>query len=153
MTAPVDGLRFRPLAREDLAWAASVEAHLQAFPWTEKSFGESLDAGHSGWVVCLDEEPVAYLVMMVVIDEAHLLNIGVTRNRHRQGIGRALLREAYGLARQAGALQMFLEVRVSNQSAAAFYEAEGFEQVGRRRGYYPAAHGREDAIVMRRALS
>ena len=154
MTASITSkdLRFRPLLREDIAWAADTEAALQAFPWTGKSFGESLDAGHSGWVACIDEQPVAYLIMMVVLDEAHLLNIGVSRSLHRQGIGRALLREAYTLAYQGGAKLMFLEVRVSNQPAAAFYETEGFARVGRRRDYYPAAQGREDAIVMRRVL-
>jgi ribosomal protein S18 acetylase RimI-like enzyme len=47
---------------------------------------------------------------------------------------------------------MFLEVRVSNERARRFYERNGFAEIGRRRGYYPAAAGREDAIVMARDL-
>jgi ribosomal-protein-alanine N-acetyltransferase len=44
---------------------------------------------------------------------------------------------------------MFLEVRPSNTPALALYQKAGFETIGRRKGYYPAADGREDALVMR----
>jgi ribosomal protein S18 acetylase RimI-like enzyme len=48
--------------------------------------------------------------------------------------------------------RMLLEVRPSNESAIAFYRQAGFSEIGRRRGYYPASAGREDAIVMAREL-
>ncbi len=47
---------------------------------------------------------------------------------------------------------MFLEVRDSNQSARALYDSVGFNEIGVRRGYYPAASGREDAVVMAKHL-
>jgi ribosomal-protein-alanine N-acetyltransferase len=42
---------------------------------------------------------------------------------------------------------MYLEVRESNTAARRLYASRGFEEMGRRRGYYkrPA----EDAIVLR----
>jgi ribosomal-protein-alanine N-acetyltransferase len=43
---------------------------------------------------------------------------------------------------------MFLEVRVDNVSARELYTAEGFVELGHRRGYY--GHGTIDAVVMRR---
>jgi ribosomal-protein-alanine N-acetyltransferase len=43
-------------------------------------------------------------------------------------------------------------VRPSNQRARALYRSAGFHEIGRRRGYYPAPDGREDAIVMKVAL-
>ena len=39
--------------------------------------------------------------------------------------------------------------RPSNQRARALYLREGFTDIGVRRQYYPAATGREDALVMR----
>jgi [ribosomal protein S18]-alanine N-acetyltransferase len=40
-------------------------------------------------------------------------------------------------------------VRPSNAAAIALYRAQGFNEIGRRRGYYPAENNtREDAIVM-----
>ena len=48
---------------------------------------------------------------------------------------------------------MLLEVRPSNLRALDIYQRYGFEQIGRRKGYYPAANSqREDAIVMRYTL-
>jgi ribosomal-protein-alanine N-acetyltransferase len=47
---------------------------------------------------------------------------------------------------------MLLEVRPSNTGAIALYQAAGFAEIGRRKGYYPAHGGkREDALVLRRA--
>ena len=63
-----------------------------------------------------------------------------------------MLRFLSDLARQAGMLRMLLEVRVSNLKAITFYRHFGFAEIGRRRGYYPAQTGREDAIVMAKLL-
>ena len=86
------------------------------------------------------------------VDEIHLLNIAVARAQQGQGIARALLGLLYErcLARQASLL--WLEVRPSNERACALYTREGFVEVGRRKGYYPAPDGREDALVMRRNI-
>ena len=45
---------------------------------------------------------------------------------------------------------LHLEGVVVATAAITLYDSEGFEQVGRRRGYYD--HGRVDAVVMRRVL-
>ena len=47
---------------------------------------------------------------------------------------------------------VFLEVRASNAAAIALYDTTGFNEIGRRRNYYPIAVGREDAIVMAKEL-
>ena len=65
-----------------------------------------------------------------------------------RGLGLQLLEHLMQRARQLGAGECFLEVRASNQSAYRLYERYGFNEVGRRRDYYPAAGGREDALVM-----
>jgi [ribosomal protein S18]-alanine N-acetyltransferase len=49
-------------------------------------------------------------------------------------------------------LNMFLEVRASNQTAISLYESMGFCEMSIRRGYYPANSGREDAVLMGLAL-
>jgi ribosomal-protein-alanine N-acetyltransferase len=72
--------------------------------------------------------------------------------RQRRGHGSALLREAMRLARELGARHMFLEVRPSNGPGQALYERFGFRKIARRRDYYPASVGREDALVLSRAL-
>jgi ribosomal-protein-alanine N-acetyltransferase len=40
-----------------------------------------------------------------------------------------------------------LEVRLSNVAAIELYKKMGFKQIGQRKNYYPAAEGKEDAMV------
>lgn len=147
------GFGFVPMTDEDLSWVVENERELHAFPWSEGNFADSLRAGYNCWVMRDEAEPVAYAVMLTVIDEAHLLNISVARTVQRRGIGGKLLEYLSSEAQRAGAIQFFLEVRPSNTAALALYERHGFVAIGRRKGYYPASDGRrEDAIVMRREL-
>lgn len=136
----------------DLGWVAEVEADLHPSAWSEASFRDSLAAGHACWTFREREQPVAYAVLMMVLDEAHLLNITVERAQQGRGIGGAVLGFLFDEARRHGASQMFLEVRESNRTALALYRNVGFAPIGRRKGYYPGPLGREDAIVMRHAL-
>jgi [ribosomal protein S18]-alanine N-acetyltransferase len=146
-------LNLEPMTEEDLDWVVDNERDLHAFPWSRGNFSDSLGAGYLAHVLRQGGERVAYAVMMMVMDEAHLLNLSVARERQGKGLGRALLQRLFELARRNGAVQLFLEVRPSNAAALALYNACGCEPVGRRKRYYPAPEGgREDAILMRMAL-
>lgn len=144
---------FEPMAHVDLDWIVEHEQDLHAFPWTRGNFSDALDAGYSAWVARVDRSPVAYAVMLLVLDEAHLLNLSVVRAMHRRGLASACLVFLFDLARKQGASQFFLEVRPTNMAALELYRRHGFEPIGRRRNYYPApGGGREDAHVMRADL-
>ena len=86
--------------------------------------------------------------MSMAVDEAHVLNLCVDPELQRQGLGRRLLHHLIKLARAANATIVLLEVRKSNLPAIRLYDAEGFKRLGIRKNYYPAAGGREDAIVL-----
>ena len=61
---------------------------------------------------------------------------------------------AIGLARQAGAEAMFLEVATDNRPAIALYEGAGFERAGQRKGYYArVGDASGDAYVYRLRLA
>jgi ribosomal-protein-alanine N-acetyltransferase len=90
--------------------------------------------------------------MSVAADEAHLLNLCVRPDKQGQGLGRRMLTHMVDLAGRTGADTMLLEVRFSNQVAIALYTSLGFAELGTRRSYYPARQGREDALVLGRAL-
>lgn len=141
-------LLLEPMRDADLDEVAQIEARNYEFPWTRGNFGDSLDAGHSAWVVRNGGKMMGYAVLLRVLDEAHLLNITIDHNWRGGGRGRALLAEVCGLARDGGSRQLFLEVRPSNLVAQLLYHSVGFRDLGRRKGYYPARSGREDAIVM-----
>jgi tRNA threonylcarbamoyladenosine biosynthesis protein TsaB len=137
------------MSLSDVDEVASIERHVQSFPWTKQNFLDGLQAGYRGWVVRRLGAMLGFALVMDTPDMAHLLVIGVRPDGQRRGVGTELLRYCLAHCRQAGLPALTLEVRPSNTSAIGFYQKHGFQQVGLRRGYYPADHGvREDAWIM-----
>lgn len=149
---PACDLVWAPMKFDDLDWVLQTEQVLHPFPWTRKNFEDSLFAGYSCWVMRLDGALAGYAVMMSVLDEAHLLNISVAQAVQGRGLGALLLDHLCDVAKRAGAIQMLLEVRPSNQAAQRLYVKAGFGLLSVRKGYYRAHEGREDALVMQRNL-
>lgn len=143
---------YRPMKKADLDAIMAIEPEIYPYPWTRGNFADSLKAGYSCWVCEHEGQLVGYAVLMMVLDEAHLLNISIARVCQGRGWGRRLLEHVVGVARGYNGQMMFLEVRPSNKSALALYESMGFNEFSVRKGYYPAANGREDAILMGLAL-
>ncbi len=141
-------VRYEDMTDADLDAVAAAEASIYAFPWTRGNFADSLAAGHVAWLAREGGCMTGYAVMMQVLDEVHLLNISVLPELQRRGRGAALLDHLVTWARTHGATRMLLEVRPGNIPGQGFYRRHGFEEIGRRRDYYPAHEGREDAIVM-----
>lgn len=144
---------FFPMNGRDLDAVTALEASLQEFPWSQANFADSLSAGYSVWVLRLGGDLVGFSIVMSVIDEAHLLNIGVAPYYQGHGYGARLLRHAMECARLGGASKLFLEVRPSNVRAVELYRHFGFRQIGLRKGYYPAAIGREDGLIFDKDLA
>lgn len=140
---------LRPLREEDVSAAIALEARATAHPWSEGNLRDSLTDQHPAWVLEEGGALLGYAVQCLVLDEATLLNIAVAPEAQGRGLGRRLLRQVLDSARQTGGAVCFLEVRVGNGAAIALYQRAGFIEVGRRKGYYPASDGREDALVMR----
>jgi ribosomal-protein-alanine N-acetyltransferase len=144
----------RAMALHDLDAVLAIEVRAYGWPWSRGNFIDTLAAGHVAEVL-EDREAgvIGYFVAMTGVGELHLLNVTVAPEWQGQGHGSALLEAvvAHGLAR--GLAELWLEVRESNHQARALYARRGFAEVGLRRGYYPAAGRREDAVVMRLALT
>ena len=141
-----------PMTVRDIDEVQRIEYRAYSHPWSRANFADSIGSGYSCWVCRVGGELVGYFVLMLAVDEAHLLNISVAEKRQGFGFGARLLRQAMDAARRGGAGTLLLEVRPSNERALALYRHFGFSQIGVRRGYYPASLGREDALVLTRAL-
>lgn len=154
MSAVVQDLMpfIRPMRADDLPAVIEVEHDSYTHPWSEGIIRDCLRVGYSCWVCELGDQIVGHTVMSVATGEAHLLNICIGPRWQGLGLGRRLLRRMLRIAGQRHADTMFLEVRDGNEGARWLYESEGFGEIGRRRGYYPAHSGREDAIVYAKAL-
>ena len=144
--------KFRPMQIDDLDAIMKIEPQIYPHPWTRGNFSDSISSGYSAWVLLLDEKIIGYALIMMVLDEAHLLNLSIASAYQKQGLGRYLLEHMLEIAKNHHATNMFLEVRPSNISAIALYENIGFNEMAIRRNYYPAVNGREDAVLMGLAL-
>jgi ribosomal-protein-alanine N-acetyltransferase len=140
--------KLRPMRMNDLDLIMIIEPQIYPYPWTRGNFVDSLNSGYCAWVLEENEKIIGYALMMLVLDEAHLLNLSIGKSNQKKGLGRYLLEHMVDIAKNNQMAHMFLEVRHSNISAVALYENMGFNEMAIRRGYYPAANGREDAILM-----
>lgn len=140
------------MSYDDLAVISRIEPTIYSHPWTLGNFKDSLNAGYSAWVMEIAGDIVGYALVMLVLDEAHLLNLSVAKPLQGQGLGRILLAHMIAISQRHQAANMFLEVRVSNTKAIGLYESMGFCEMGIRRNYYPTKTGREDAVLMGLAL-
>jgi ribosomal-protein-alanine N-acetyltransferase len=139
--------------RADLPAVVAIEQAAFADPWSARSFQELLD-NRSIYFMCARSAGGAtvlgYIVAWFVADEGQIANLAVAVDACGQGIGKQLLDKALDDGRSRGIEAVYLEVRDSNQRARQLYRSRGFEEVGRRRGYYRRPV--EDAIVLRRTL-
>jgi ribosomal-protein-alanine N-acetyltransferase len=145
-------VKFRAMIPSDIPSIGAVERTSYAFPWSEGIFRDCLRVGYLCRVAELEGDIVSYGIVAMGAGEAHILNLCVTGKLRGRGVGRQMLMLLLERARQAGMTETFLEVRPSNTLAIALYQSVGFIQVGLRKGYYQAADGREDALVLKLVL-
>ena len=89
---------------------------------------------------------LGYLGLWDVVDDAHVVSVGVRTPFRRHGVGEALLIRAIETAIGWGSRYITLEVRVSNRGAQTLYDKYGFKRVGIRKRYY--LDNNEDAYIM-----
>ena len=154
-------IRLLPMALRDLDEVMAIEQRSHVSPWTVGNFTDSLHAGYWAYSLrqmAVDDEArdplLGYCVLMPVMDELQLLNITIDPAFQRRGLARKILKVIEAAAQAKSFKDIFLEVRISNQPAIALYQALGFQEVGRRKDYYPAPHAqREDALLMKKSLA
>jgi ribosomal-protein-alanine N-acetyltransferase len=153
----VEGLRefvLRPAADRDLAEVVAMERVCYSDPWPASSFASLPSNDRVCFVVAREREAgklMGFAIAWHVMNEGELANLAVAPEHRRNGIGQALLEAVTTDALGRGTSELYLEVRESNNAARALYGAAGFEEVGRRKGYYRRPD--EDALILRRTLT
>jgi len=89
---------------------------------------------------------VGFVGLWYMVDEAHIVSIGVRSEYRGFGLGELLLISAIEQAIEMDSRVVTLEVRVSNYVAQNLYKKYRFTERGRRKGYY--SDNREDAFIM-----
>lgn len=144
---------IRAMKVDDLDQVMHIEESVYQFPWTRKIFFDCLHVGYHCRVCESDGQLLGYSIASSGAGEAHILNLCVALDNRRNGIGRHLLESQIKEFKRHALESVFLEVRESNRVAIALYDTLGFNEIGRRRAYYPAKQGREDALILALSLS
>lgn len=96
---------------------------------------------------------IGFSLSRIVLDEAELLLLAVSRAAQGTGVGQMLLKHFEDDAALRGARRLHLEVRDGN-AALNLYEKWGFTLVGRRSRYYRGRDGElYDALSLSRPLN
>jgi [ribosomal protein S18]-alanine N-acetyltransferase len=145
-------VKIRPFSLDDLKGVLKIQKACKLMAaWRPRDYEQLADDPMGVFLVAACEgregpELVGFSVFYRVDTEAELWNIAVAPAYRRQGIARALLREACRRLSAAGAQKLFLEVRVSNLPAVELYRSLDFAPLARRKDYYQ--NPSEDALVL-----
>ena len=152
MITPETDLTFRRLCADDAQAMFSLEKRCFSQPWTvEQCLAAFRQPAFAAFGLMQKTAGLAaYISFYHSADELEILNIAVTPERRRQGLGRRVLGMALQVAGKMGIKKSLLEVRESNIPAIGLYESFDFRPVGRRRNYYRAPD--EDALIYERLV-
>ncbi len=149
---PVAGVRLATLKEDDLCQVVEIERASFRSPWKREHFRFEIHENREAvnLVARQGDVVLGYTCVWELESEMKINNLVVRSDYRRRGLARWMLGRILDRAREGGRATAKLEVRTSNRAAIRLYEAHGFVEVGRRKGYYRAE--REDAIVMQAAL-
>ena len=140
-------MKIIPMNESHVAQIAALEKQCFSDPWSENSVASELENPLSLWLIAEEDGAVCgYVGSQTVLDETDMMNIAVRPDCRRKGIAAALIAELVSRLKARGSRILRLEVRESNFSAIALYEALGFTQLGLRKNYY--RNPKENALIL-----
>lgn len=150
----IDHLTLRLATRGDAVQIAAMSRDLiergLGWSWTPRRVQRSIADAQTNVVVALEgPRLVGFGIMRYHDDEAHLLLLAVQANERRRGVGAALVTWLEKAALVSGVGQIYLESRLSNLPARAFYRHLGYREVQTVPGYY---QGVEPGVRMAKDL-
>lgn len=125
-----------------------IEQAVHSHPWSKNNIYDLNSRGAMHHVMLDGDKVVGYFYAQNIVGEVSLLNIAVAKEGQNKGLGRQLLNFLTDYSEQLKAESIWLEVRESNSNAIYLYESVGYNEIDRRRNYYPTSKGKEDAIIM-----
>ena len=130
-----------------------MEIELEAIspPWTHGSLLSEVEDERTCFsVACEDDIVLGFAVLRCTGDEGELLQIAVDKAHRRRGIASMLMDTVLSLSELRKLETVYLEVRESNEAAKSMYGKYGFNEIGRRVGYYIKPV--EDSLTMAKKI-
>ena len=151
-TPTSEQISFTPMTLELLPSILDIENQAYPIPWSVQTFKDCITKDYVCKLMLLNEQIIGYHVVQVILDEYHILNICISKDYQGKGFGKYQLLAIKDKAESELMNRILLEVRASNKTAKNLYLKSGFQQIGKRKNYYPIPDGREDAFVLELAL-
>ena len=147
-------ISYNKLSIKDTDSIVLIEKQNSHNPWSKKQIIESiLNPTNLCYSISVNNQIIGFLMAMPALDTADILNISINKACQGKGYGNKLLHYFIKELKDRMISQIMLEVRVSNQTAIAFYLRHGFEEISLRKNYYmnnsKHPNQKEDGIIMR----
>ncbi len=151
MSALAESVTTRDAEAVDLDAIAALEGAAFPIPWKREYFAVEIGAAHRLNRVAVGPKGdfAGYVFCAFAAGELHVNKIAVSERHRRRGVASLLMDEVLAFASRTGIEEIYLEVRVSNRPARAFYAGLDFREAGRRNRYYLDG---EDALVLVRSM-
>lgn len=142
-----------PADQNVIAQVAELEKVIFSDAWSETEIGNTVKQKQAFCAAAKAEDKVlGYFLCYYVLDECEIARIAVAQEARRQGVGAALFAYMLKICEEKKIERILLDVRAGNHGAIAFYEKNGFEKDGIRKGYYGGKEP-EDAVLMSRDVA
>lgn len=141
-------LQLLMMSAEHVAAVLALEREAFTRGWPATAFVRELQQNKLARyiVLCAESRLLGFAGLWLMVEEAHVVTVGVAPDALRHGYGSLLVHGLLHLAQREGMLVATLEVRESNSAARALYRELGFHEVGKRKRYY--SDNGEDAVIM-----
>src|SRR5579875_929429 len=103
-----------------------------------------------GYIMCRIEYGFSHLKKYGLARKGHVVSVAVLDAHRGHGLGRALMEESMVGMKSRGCSEVYLEVKVSNETAVGLYRKLGFQTVTTHHGYYRDG---ESAYLMSKSLA
>ena len=147
-----DLYNIMPMKIDHLNDVYNLEVESYDFPWTKEILRDCILYRYDGFTIYFNNILVGYIISKISLPETHILNLTISPNFRKNGLGKSLVQLIINDSKIRGVEDIILEVRVNNLNAISLYENLNFKKVGVRKNYYESKEGREDAYVFKLKL-
>jgi ribosomal-protein-alanine N-acetyltransferase len=126
-----------------------IEKKSFSTPWAKRDFFNVIDNEYGISLLIRNEKKIiGFIILLIVIDEIHIIDLAVTMEWRRQGIAKDLIARVEETFKKCRC--MWLEVRQSNEISINLYKSLNFNHIMTRKRYYTDTN--EDALILYKEL-
>lgn len=146
----MENIKILPMTLDDLEGIKTeLEEKYDKF-WTYGILKSEIANINSRYIVAKDKDGIiGFAGIRIILDEAHLMNIVVKKEKRGKKIGKLLLENLIKISKDVKAKSITLEVNMKNEVAINLYKKFEFNEVGIRKKYY---NNVDDALIMTKAI-